>query len=90
MFSLLKKDVQFNWDEEVNKEFEEAKKRFTQHQELHPFDPEKRTQLVTDASRLFGLGYALMQETEPEIPAMATTPVRKAQWHREGRRQPHE
>ena len=78
MFKLLKKETLFIWDKEVDKGFEEAKKRFTQEQELHPFDPDKRTQLVTDASRLFGLGYALMQETEKEIPATANSPKRKA------------
>ena len=81
MFRLLKKETPFIWDEEVDKEFEEAKKGFTQAQELHPFDPDKRIQLVTDASRLFGLGYALMQETEKEIPATASSPKRKARWH---------
>ena len=81
MFKLLKKETPFVWDPEVDKEFEDAKKRFTQHQALHPFDPKKRTQLVTDASRLFGLGYALMQETEKEVPAMGGNPKKKAKWH---------
>ena len=86
---MIKRNLFDNWkhpgiltrDEEVDKEFEEAKKRFAQEQELYPFDPEKRTQLVTDASRLFGLGYALIQETDKEIPATTNSPKRKARWH---------
>jgi len=81
MYKLLKKETPFIWDQEVDKEFEDAKKRFTQQQELHPFDPNKRTQLITDASRLFGLGYALMQETVKAIPAMNGREAVPAKWH---------
>ena len=65
----------------MDKEFEDAKKRFTQHQALHPFDPDKPTRLVTDAARLHRLGFALMQMMEAAVPARGPIKSIPEKWH---------
>ena len=61
---LLKKDVVWQWLPEHDQDFEEIKKLLTSEMVIQPFDPKLRTKLLTDASRLNGLGFALMQEDE--------------------------
>lgn len=60
MRQLCKKDVEFLWTAEIDKEFQLAKKILSSDAVVRPFDLEAKTELVTDASRL-GLGYALLQ-----------------------------
>ena len=59
--ALLKKDVAWTWGDEQVKAFELAKKNLTSPLVVKVFDPSLRTALLTDASRLKGLGYALVQ-----------------------------
>ena len=59
MRQLLKKNVANVADHQL--EFEKAKKILTSPLIVHPFDPNLPTQLVTDASRLHGMGYILLQ-----------------------------
>ena len=55
----------WDWNEEVDQEFRNAKSRLSKGQEIHPFDVNLPTMLLTDASRLNGLGFALMQKISP-------------------------
>ena len=57
---LLKKNTAFNWLEDHKKEFTRMKNLLTGDRVVKPFDPKKHSTLVTDASRLLGIGYALM------------------------------
>ena len=61
---LLKSDVAWNWLDLHQNEFEKVKKILTSELVLQPFDVEKKTFLLTDASKLFGIGWALMQESD--------------------------
>ena len=61
MRSLLKKDTAFVWTPEVDAEFERSKEILTSDMLVKPFDPALKTGLLTDASRLHGLGYILLQ-----------------------------
>ena len=58
---LLRKDVVFQWLEDHEKSFLLVKTILTSNLVVNHFDPSKKTVLVTDASRLFGLGFALLQ-----------------------------
>ena len=69
MYNLLKNNTTWDWNEEVNKEFEDSKIRLSKGQEIHPFNIKLPTRLFTDASRLNGLGFALMQKVSPFMPA---------------------
>ena len=59
--SLLKKNVIFRWDPEMEHEFKTIKEMIIKEMTLYPFDTTLPTQLLTDASRLNGLGFALIQ-----------------------------
>ena len=59
--NLLKKDIQFLWLEEQAKAFQQTKDILTSEHLVKPFDPSLKTELLTDAARLGGLGYALVQ-----------------------------
>lgn len=62
MRKLLIKDTAFHFTEDMVKEFEGCKKRMTQgNNNLNPFDPSLECILLTDASKLFGLGFILVQ-----------------------------
>ena len=63
---LLKKDVAWTWTEDHEKDFVGIKKILCSKSIIHPFDPRDstRTTLLTDASRLHGIGFALMQISE--------------------------
>ena len=58
---LLKKDVAYLWLPEHQKDFEAVKKLLCSDMITKPFDPMLPTELYTDASRLHGLGAALVQ-----------------------------
>ena len=58
---LLKKNVAYNWLPEHESAFQSTKEILLSDLLIKPFDPSLTTQLLTDASRLKGLGYALIQ-----------------------------
>ena len=58
---LLKGNVAFNWMPEHQRAFEQTCKILSSPAVVHPFNPQLRTELLTDASRLHGIGYALVQ-----------------------------
>ena len=58
---LLKKGIAWIWLPEHQAAFEEVKRALLSSLLVQPFDPALKTELLTDASRLKGLGYALIQ-----------------------------
>ena len=64
MRGLLKKNVAYLWLPEHQTSFEETKRILLANLLIKPFDPSAPSQLLTDASRLKGLGYALIQRDE--------------------------
>ena len=58
---LLKKGVQFQWLAEHEAEFCSVKQLLTSPMMVHYFDSNLPTSLLTDASKLNGLGYVLIQ-----------------------------
>ena len=58
---LLKKNVAFVWTPEQEHAFIQAKRILTSDLLVQPFDPTLKSELLTDAARLGGLGYALIQ-----------------------------
>ena len=61
---LLKKGIAFLWSEDHEKEFCKLKDVLAKEHSLHTFNPDLTTELLTDASRLYGIGYALVQINE--------------------------
>ena len=59
--ALLKKDTAFLWLAEHQAAFEELKTNLVAGLALNHFDTTWETRLITDASRLHGLGFILMQ-----------------------------
>ena len=59
--SLLLKDTEYLWTPEIDLQFVKAKKILTSPLLVKPFDPRLTTCLLTDASKLHGLGYILLQ-----------------------------
>ena len=59
---LLRKNVAFVWLPEHQHAFDEARRILTSSQMVHHFDKDLPTELLTDASRTKGLGYALVQK----------------------------
>ena len=70
MGSLLKKNTVLQWTPEIEEEFLRSKRILTSPAIVKPFDPNLSTGLLTDASRLHGLGYLLLQwaRDRPEKP----------------------
>ena len=62
--SLLKKNVAFNWMPEHEEKFRQIKYILTSDMVIKPFDTKKKTILLTDASKINGIGFALMQEND--------------------------
>ena len=58
---LLKKGKSLNWLPEHENAFEKIKEILTSDMVILPFDPNLDTILLTDASRLHGMGFALIQ-----------------------------
>ena len=63
---LLKKDVAFTWLPCHQKCFDRSKELLTSPVVCKPFNPELPTELLTDASKLKGLGFALIQRNADE------------------------
>ena len=61
MRELLRRGVAWNWTPEIDAEFVRAKSILAKAPVVQPFDPELPTVLLTDASALYGMGYALCQ-----------------------------
>jgi hypothetical protein len=61
---LLKKDVEFMWLQPHQEAFELIGQLLTSPLVVKPFDQKLKTELLTDASRLKGLGYALFNERQ--------------------------
>ena len=64
MRGLLKKNVAYLWLREHQESFDKTKDLLLANLLIKPFDPSVPSQLLTDASRLKGLGYALIQRDE--------------------------
>ena len=58
---LLKKGTTWNWLPEHQAAFEKIKDILTSDMVIQPFNPNLDTALLTDASRLHGIGFALIQ-----------------------------
>ena len=58
---LLKKESAWNWLEAHTTALKAVKGALIGEHVLKPFDPKLNTVLLTDASRLYGIGWALMQ-----------------------------
>ena len=64
---LLKKHVVFDWRPEHSEAFKIIKAALTSDLVVATYNPLRDTALLTDASRLHGLGYALIQYDENRI-----------------------
>ena len=62
--TLLKKDAAFIWLDEHTAAFNKTKSILTNTLELHHFDTSMPTYLVSDASRLNGIGFVLIQSCQ--------------------------
>ena len=58
---LLQKETPWVWLPEQKLDFENTKKALMSPTTLQPFDPKVKTVVLTDASRLHGIGFALVQ-----------------------------
>ena len=63
LFNLIKKDVNFKWDDACQHAFEYLKARFTSGPILQHFVDERPTRLETDASDV-GIGAVLLQQND--------------------------
>ena len=61
---LLKKNVAYNWLPDHQEAFQKLKDALSSNMVVKFFDPSLKTELLTDASRLKGLGYALIQRDD--------------------------
>uniref|UniRef100_UPI003A84E045 RNase H-like domain-containing protein n=1 Tax=Litorimonas sp. TaxID=1892381 RepID=UPI003A84E045 len=61
--TLLKQRNAWVWTEDHQKEFDQLKMSCAAYVGLKPFDPSLPLVLITDASRIFGLGFILYQPT---------------------------
>ena len=59
---LLKKGTAWVWLPEHENDFALVKEKLTTKTMVKPFNPALTTILLTDASRLFGLGFCLVQQ----------------------------
>ena len=76
---LLKKDTMYKWQPEHTAAYEESKKILTSPLLVHHFDPKLPTELLTDASRLRGLGFLLIQRDKKGHPRLITCGSRSLQ-----------
>lgn len=67
---LLKKNNAYLWLDEHEQAFQEMKRLLTSPAIVKPFKPNLPIELLTDASRLKGLGYALLQRDADGHPIM--------------------
>ena len=68
--ALMKKGIEFRWMEAQEKEFKKMKDILTGNLITKPFNPLLKTELLTDASKLHGLGYALIQKEDDGNPRL--------------------
>ena len=61
MRELLKKSSAWIWLDDHQTELERLKQVLTSELLVQPFDPDLPVELLTDAARLYGLGFALLQ-----------------------------
>ena len=59
---LLLKKTAWNWLDEHEACFQKTKQLLTSKTLVQPFDPAADMMLLTDASRLYGIGFALIQQ----------------------------
>ena len=71
MRQLLKKTTAWLWTAEIDAQYRRVKEPLPSDALVKPFDPELDTKLLTDASRLHGLGYALVQSTSGNLRLIA-------------------
>lgn len=67
---LLKKGVDFIWLPEYLTAFEKTKELLISDVVLKPFDPDLRTELLTDAAKKKGLGFSLIQRDNTDKPRL--------------------
>jgi hypothetical protein len=67
---LLKQDVDFMWLQPHQESFELIRQILTSPLVVKPFDTKLKTELLTYASRLKGLGYALIQRETDGTPGL--------------------
>ena len=60
---LMKRDIAWVWLQEHKDAFAKTKELLTSTSLVKPFDEWKETLMLTDARRLYGLGFALIQKT---------------------------
>ena len=60
---LIEKNVAWTWQPEHEEDFQKIKDLMSDSANLAPYDPKRKTELLTDASRL-GLGFVLVQFDE--------------------------
>jgi hypothetical protein len=70
--SLLKKDNAFIWREEHDEEVAKVKEILTAPGILKPFDPTLPTEILTDAARIHGMGFILLQREGDGSPRLIT------------------
>ena len=58
---LLKKGIAWTWTDDMDKKFERVKLLLTTTTTVQPFNPSLTSILMTDASRLYGIGFTLLQ-----------------------------
>jgi hypothetical protein len=61
---LLKKGQKFTWNDDLQATFEAARRHLTSTKTLAFYRPDRKTRLITDASRLNGVGFILKQEID--------------------------
>jgi hypothetical protein len=59
---LLKKDVAWSWTPEIHNAFLRVKELLSSEACVRPFQTNRLAELITDASSIHGLGFALMQD----------------------------
>jgi hypothetical protein len=67
---LLKKENAFVWTEDHDEEVNKVKDLLTAPGVLQPFDPKLKTELLTDAARIHGMGFALLQREANGTPRL--------------------
>ena len=60
---LIQKGVNNEWTEDMMVEFKTIKSIVTSNACVKPFDPQKKTMIYTDGSKLYGAEYVLTQES---------------------------
>jgi hypothetical protein len=61
---LLKKGQKFEWKDDLQAVFEVTRCHLTSTKTLAFYQPDRKTRLVTDESRLNGIGFVLKQEID--------------------------